>query len=709
MAFGFTFARRDRVGRGSAVQGLVPGCGRESSPVGERRASVPTTAIVMALTFGLCAGFLDSGLIVFKRWFLNPEGYYRTARDFPWSVPVGHAALMVIPGFVVAILGRLLPRGVSLRVGSWLLATVALWGALLRMPVYALGSLLLAAGAARVIADAIAAGGPGSRRLRYAPAAALAVLGLLAAASSGLGALRESRAVGALPAPSGARNVVLIVWDTVRARSLDLYGYVRETAPNLTRWARSGVTYHYALAPGPLDVPLPQQLLHRPVAHPARFAVETPARYPGSDAGRVPRLAGLSDRRIRGEHQQLHLRERAGAGIRPFRGLLADAHVDPRPHGPRAVDLDEGPEARGRYPETKWVTLQSRDAAEINGAFLDWLGRRRADRPFFAYLNYFDAHDPFFPPPEFAGRFGIRPTSAKDYQFLVDYVGSEKSLVTRSSIIMAYNCYEACIAYLDDQLDRLLDELERRGVLADTDVIITSDHGEAFVEHSTLGHGNSAKMEEIRVPLVILSPAHRRARRSPIPSACATCPRRWSTAWGSPRARPSRADRWPPTGACRPAGCPRSPPPRPSRSRRTGRPGSMLRPQPGRGGLEPGFRMSLVAWTFHYIRDGEGGEQLYDLIDDPFESTNLIESAENKPVVASFRAMLLGVLTEEPGSDAVERTYLRGFRESLATVVRQGSPAHRRLPARSRASPGRHGGRTPDPFLSPSPTFRFLL
>ena len=66
-------------------------------------------------------------------------------------------------------------------------------------------------------------------------------------------------------------------------------------------------------------------------------------------------------------------------------------------------------------------------AREINDAFLDWLGRRRPDRPFFAFLNYFDAHEPYIPPPGFAGRFGIEPKTARDYQFLFDFVGLNKN------------------------------------------------------------------------------------------------------------------------------------------------------------------------------------------------------------------------------------------------------------------------------------------
>jgi hypothetical protein len=65
-------------------------------------------------------------IIVLKRFFWNPEGHYRTARDFPWSVPVGHAVLMVIPGVVVATAIRLRPGLVSLRAGSWLFETLAI-------------------------------------------------------------------------------------------------------------------------------------------------------------------------------------------------------------------------------------------------------------------------------------------------------------------------------------------------------------------------------------------------------------------------------------------------------------------------------------------------------------------------------------------------------------------------------------------------------
>ena len=96
-----------------------------------------------------------------------------------------------------------------------------------------------------------------------------------------------------------------------------------------------------------------------------------------------------------------------------------------------------------------------------NDAFLDWLRRERRDRPFFAFLNYFDAHDPYVPPAEYTGRFGIRPKSPEDYQFLFDFRDVPKERKQTRNILMARDCYDDCIASLDDQLGRLLERTPR--------------------------------------------------------------------------------------------------------------------------------------------------------------------------------------------------------------------------------------------------------
>src|SRR5262249_54915570 len=112
----------------------------------------------------------------------------------------------------------------------------------------------------------------------------------------------------------------------------------------------------------------------------------------------------------------------------------------------------------------------------------------------------------------FAGRFGIPPRMPDDYQFLQEFLKTDqngaliRSSVSVRDVIMARDRYDECIAFLDEQLGRLLGELRRQGLPDNTLVIITSDHGEAWGEHGLFSHRNSVYLDEVGVPLVILSP-----------------------------------------------------------------------------------------------------------------------------------------------------------------------------------------------------------
>ena len=660
-----------------------------------RVALTPASVILLSIAIGLCAGYLDLAIIVFKKFCWNPEGYYRVARDSPWSVPVGHAALMILPGALIAGLCRWRPGVVSVRAGSWLLATLAIWGALLRMPIYAWCSLLLAAGLGQRIGGAIADRGLGSRRSRSAAAGILGVLAVLAAGSSGWQSFREARMVGTLPAaPPRARNVILIVWDTVRARNLSLYGYDRETTPNLVKWASTGVTYQYAVSPAPWTFP----------AHTSFFTGRWPLAI---DSQWKPRLdtpdSTLAEYLASRGYQTAGFAANTNccthdSGLDRGFAHYEDYSTDPASLFARTVPgrwlLQSALDLIGDYYGEKWVGLQSRDAMGINGSFLDWLGRRRADRPFFAFLNYFDAHDSYIPAPGFVGRFGLRPVSRREYQFLNDYYTPRPESTIRD-YLMGRDCYDDCIAYLDEQLGRLLDQLERRGLLGDTDVIITSDHGEGFGEHGFVGHSNSVNAEEIRVPLVILSPGAP-AGRTVFPAVSlrdlpATVVDRLGLSDGSPFPGRSLASYW----GLPPGGGPPEPT-SPAFSEQANRSARMLlRPMAGPGGVLPGFRMSLLSWNFHYIRDGEGGEELFDVVGDPVERVNLAGAEQHKAIVEAFRAMLLDVLAESPGSTEVEKVYLRGYRRSLETLVRDG--ATRRVVVDTRIGTDRDGpSRRPD-------------
>src|SRR5262245_52926775 len=101
------------------------------------------TAILLAISFGLAAGYLDLVIIVFKKYCWNDIRSFGSGRDFPWSVPVVHSILLLTLAVPLAAINRLRPRRISLRAACWFFATVAIWSALLRMPLYGISSLLL--------------------------------------------------------------------------------------------------------------------------------------------------------------------------------------------------------------------------------------------------------------------------------------------------------------------------------------------------------------------------------------------------------------------------------------------------------------------------------------------------------------------------------------------------------------------------------------
>jgi hypothetical protein len=80
------------------------------------------------------------------RLYWSDLRYFGSGRDFVWSVPLVHVVWLLIPGVLLAAISLIRTRLVSLAVGLSLLATLAIWAALLRAPLYGASTLLLAAG-----------------------------------------------------------------------------------------------------------------------------------------------------------------------------------------------------------------------------------------------------------------------------------------------------------------------------------------------------------------------------------------------------------------------------------------------------------------------------------------------------------------------------------------------------------------------------------
>ena len=139
-------------------------------------------------------------------------------------------------------------------------------------------------------------------------------------------------------------------------------------------------------------------------------------------------------------------------------------------------------------------------ARMIHAGFLDWADQRDS-RPFFAFLNLFDVHDPYQPPESFGFQFAAStPRTSWDTP--------EQAAFTPEDARQLRDAYDSSLYYLDHQFGALLAQLESRGLLENTVIVVTSDHGETIGEHrpNLFGHANNIYADVLKVPLVVYAP-----------------------------------------------------------------------------------------------------------------------------------------------------------------------------------------------------------
>ena len=223
------------------------------------RSQGPTaaTVLLLAIWIGLTAGFIDLGLLLIRKRLIEGDAI-RLGEGFPWLIPRRGRG----PGLAARIPARPARlrspggRG-SLGRAVWLLTFVGFLDLSTKFPLEFWSSSLLSAGLAVQSARLISAHRQAFLRFvrLTTPILAGAVLAL-ALATSGVRAWSERRAIAALaPPPRSAPNVLLIVWDTVRARNVGLYGHNRPTTPNLQRLAARGAWFRHAFSTSSWTLP----------------------------------------------------------------------------------------------------------------------------------------------------------------------------------------------------------------------------------------------------------------------------------------------------------------------------------------------------------------------------------------------------------------------------------------------------------------------
>jgi arylsulfatase A-like enzyme len=160
----------------------------------------------------------------------------------------------------------------------------------------------------------------------------------------------------------------------------------------------------------------------------------------------------------------------------------------------------------------------------MNDRALRWV---RADTvaPFFLFVNYYDAHEPYLPGAPFDTLFGS--TAGRDLSHMRQISAHMASFAHKFAMSAEQReferlAYEQSIAWLDAEVGKLLDSLRVRDTSSGrpTIVAVTSDHGEQFLENGYFGHGNGLYLPALHVPLLIAGPGvpSTGARRSDVVS-----------------------------------------------------------------------------------------------------------------------------------------------------------------------------------------------
>jgi arylsulfatase A-like enzyme len=314
-------------------------------------------------------------------------------------------------------------------------------------------------------------------------------------------------------------NVVVIVMDTVRADHTSLYGYGRETTPELERLARHATVFTRAVSSGDMTLTSHGSLFTGLYGrqHGAHRSDATPAGRPLA-AGFVT----LAERLLAEGYWTIAVVGNRGYVSPHFGFDQGFLHFDSRGPVPFLAPtppyyLRRGVRAALRpYASRGAFDQVSRDADAINAEALPLLERaRQRGGLFFLFVNYMDAHNPYIPPPPYDAMFpGKDPSfTSADYARLLGAVMERGSRAIPEPVRRhLVSQYDGEIAYEDSRIGLLLRKLRELGLWDDTLIVVTSDHGEALGERSLVNHGVSVYQDQVSVPLIVKFPHDDRAR-----------------------------------------------------------------------------------------------------------------------------------------------------------------------------------------------------
>jgi len=299
-------------------------------------------------------------------------------------------------------------------------------------------------------------------------------------------------------ATSDRPNIVLIVMDTLRVDELSCHGRPGTSTPVLDALAGRGVLYERARATSSWTWPATASIL----------------------TGLSPQTHGVVDDSACYLDEQIDTIAEALQGQGYTTAAFAcNPLLDP------VKNFDQGFEA---YDYARGF----RKSDEVMPAILSWIAET-ADARFFLYLHLVDPHEPVKPRDVDLARVGVsaEPPAGCPSRPTVEYRPallrgegltsegiSDPDLVLKPEVQQwLKRTYSASVSTSDDFLGMVIDQIEDLGLLEDTVIAFTSDHGEEFFEHGFLGHDQSLHQELVHVPLILAGPGFPRGVRVATP------------------------------------------------------------------------------------------------------------------------------------------------------------------------------------------------
>jgi len=275
-------------------------------------------------------------------------------------------------------------------------------------------------------------------------------------------------------------NIVLITIDTLRADHLSCYGYERNTSPNIDKIAEKGIIFKNAIAPSSWTAPSMVSLftsvypINHGVVHGIGFKNDKGKQEIFSDE-----LTTLTE--ILKSH-----------GYTTF-GVASNLHLSEKFGFARGFD--------------QFKCLSFLPAPSVNQTIYSWENDIKKSDKFFLWVHYIDPHDPYSSRSPWIKDYAPK-ASAKSLNLakkrmpeLTKLINKFKKRPLLLSTLIAL--YDSEINYVDHYIGELIQKYE---LDKNTLIIITSDHGEEFLEHSRLGHGHNLYQETIHIPLIVKMP-----------------------------------------------------------------------------------------------------------------------------------------------------------------------------------------------------------